>query len=47
MLALTTRNEAAVGEAMVAAVRAAGAEAMWLALDFDSEGAVIEAVAVP
>ena len=42
MLALTTANEAAIGEAMVAAVRAAGTEARWLALDVDTEGAMVE-----
>lgn len=42
MLALTTGNEVAVGEAMVAAVRAAGREARWMALEVDTEGAVIE-----
>ncbi len=35
--------EAAVGEAMVAAVRASGTEARWLALDVDPDGAVVEA----
>jgi homoserine kinase len=39
MLALTTANEAEIGEAMVAAVRRAGAEARWLALDVDRAGA--------
>jgi homoserine kinase len=42
MLALTCGNEAAVGEAMVAAVRAADTDARWLALDVDEEGAVVE-----
>jgi homoserine kinase len=42
MLALTKGNETAVGEAMAAAVRGAGAEARWLALDVDHEGAVVE-----
>ena len=41
MLALTTGSEAAIGEAMAAAVRAAGVEARWLALDVDTEGTVI------
>jgi homoserine kinase len=39
MLALTTTNEEAIGEAMVAAVRRAGTEARWLALDVDRAGA--------
>lgn len=39
MLALTTGNEQVVGEAMAAAVSAAGAGARWLALDVDREGA--------
>lgn len=39
MLALTTANEAEIGEAMVAAVRQAGAGARWLALDVDRAGA--------
>jgi homoserine kinase len=43
MLALTTRDEATIGEAMVAAVRAAGVDARWLELDVDTEGAVLEA----
>lgn len=42
MLALSTGREAAIGEAMVAAVRAAGTEARWLALEVDTEGAVVE-----
>ncbi len=42
MLALTLGNEEAVGEAMVAAVRAAGADARWMALEVDTEGAVAE-----
>ena len=37
-----TGNEAAVGEAMVEAVRAAGVAARWLALDVDTDGAVVE-----
>lgn len=41
MLALTTGNEAEIGEAMAAAVRASGAAARWLALDPDTEGAVV------
>ncbi|MFN3650175.1 MAG: homoserine kinase [Armatimonadota bacterium] len=44
MLAFTTGREEEVGEAMAAAVRAAGAGARWLALDFDTEGAAAEAV---
>jgi homoserine kinase len=43
MLALTTGQEAAIGEAMVSAVREAGAEARWLALEVDLDGAVVEA----
>jgi homoserine kinase len=46
MLALATENEAAIGEAMVAAVRAAGADARWLTLDVDQEGAVVEELRV-
>jgi homoserine kinase len=42
MLALTCGDEAAIGAAMVAAVRAAGTDARWLALDVDEEGAVVE-----
>lgn len=42
MLALTTGNEARIGEAMAAAVRAAGSEARWLGLDVDEHGAVVE-----
>ena len=42
MVALTRGKEEAVGEAMVAAVRSAGANARWLALEIDQEGAVIE-----
>jgi homoserine kinase len=42
MLALVTGKEQAVGEAMAAAVRAAGTEARWLALDVDLDGAAIE-----
>lgn len=45
MLALTCGHETAVGEAMVAAVRAAGVEARWFALDVDEEGAIVEASA--
>lgn len=45
MLALTCGREAEVGEAMVAAVRAAGVQARWLALDVDEEGAVVEETA--
>lgn len=45
MLALTTGRETEIGEAMVAAVREAGtgAEARWMRLDVDEEGAVVEA----
>lgn len=42
MLALTTGGEEAVGAAMVRAVEAAGTAARWLALDVDTEGAVVE-----
>jgi homoserine kinase len=42
ILALTAANEAAVGGAMTAAVRAAGVESRWLALDVDDAGAVVE-----
>jgi homoserine kinase len=42
MLALTCGHEAEVGEAMGAAVRAAGVEARWFALDVDEDGAVVE-----
>jgi homoserine kinase len=42
MLALTTGDPSSVGEAMVAAVRAAGSGARWLALEPDTEGAVVE-----
>jgi len=42
MLALATANHTAIGEAMVAAVRAAGADARWLALDIDEAGATVE-----
>ena len=42
MLALTRGEEERIGEAMVAAVRAAGAAARWLALEVDTEGAVVE-----
>lgn len=45
MLALVagpTALDAAVGEAMAAAVRGAGAEARWLALQVDEAGAVVE-----
>jgi len=44
MLALVTGDAERVGEAMTAAVRAAGASARWLALDVDPEGAVVERV---
>jgi homoserine kinase len=44
MLALTTTGEPAIGEAMAAAVRRAGADARWLALDVDSDGAVVESL---
>jgi homoserine kinase len=43
MLALTFENECAIGEAMVAAVREAGAGARWLTLEIDQEGATVEA----
>ncbi|MGV3720712.1 MAG: homoserine kinase, partial [Actinomycetota bacterium] len=46
MLALAAENEAAIGEAMVAAVRAAGADARWLVLDVDQDGAVVEELRV-
>jgi homoserine kinase len=39
MLALATANEVAIGEAMVAEVRRAGADGRWLALDVDRAGA--------
>jgi homoserine kinase len=42
MVALTRGKEEAVGEAMVAAVRSVGANARWMALEIDQEGAVIE-----
>ena len=44
MLALTTGDPTPVGEAMTAAVRAAGSEARWLALEPDLEGSVIERI---
>jgi homoserine kinase len=44
MLALARGGEAAIGEAMTAAVRAAGADARWLALEVDTEGAVVRPV---
>ncbi len=42
MLALCTGGETAIGEAMATAVRAAGSDARWLALEVDSDGAVVE-----
>jgi homoserine kinase len=42
MLALVTGSEQAVGEAMAEAVRTAGTAARWLALDVDTDGAVVE-----
>lgn len=45
MLALTCGHETEVGEAMAAAVRAAGVEARWFALDVDEDGAVVEGAA--
>lgn len=41
MLALASGHEAEIGEAMVAAVRSAGADARWLALDVDEAGALV------
>lgn len=45
MLALTMGNDAAIGEAMTAAVRGAGVDARWLSLAVDTEGAVLEPTA--
>mgnify|MGYP000725346889 CR=1 FL=1 len=42
LLALTRREPAAVGEAMVAALARAGTRATWRALPCDEEGAVVE-----
>lgn len=41
MLALAIGNESAIGEAMVAALEAAGESARWLALDLDRDGAQV------
>lgn len=44
MLALATTDPTPIGEAMVAAVRAAGSDARWLELEPDLDGSVVERV---